>query len=200
VKVSGMCWTMTMGGISAGSAARTSLIASVPPVDAPIAITVFCEQVRRKGGLGRGRGRRRLARDTRCRFHLRAGGDANLVADFLAIALQHRDIVGPRLGQEVDGAQFEGLQGDFGAGRGQGRNHDHRHRSQAHKPVQELEAVHARHFHVQGQDVGIERLDHLARDHGIGRRADHIEIRCAADDLGQQRPHQCGVIDHEYLD
>jgi len=35
----GMCWVMTMAGASAGIRSSTSLIASVPPVDAPMAIS-----------------------------------------------------------------------------------------------------------------------------------------------------------------
>jgi hypothetical protein len=57
---------------------------------------------------------------------------------------------------------------------------------QAHQAVQKIEAVHARHFDIQRQHVGVQRLDHLARGDRIRRRADHFEIGCAIDDLGQQ--------------
>ncbi len=40
VNFSGMCWTMTMPGASAGIAVSTSSSAWVPPVEAPSAITL----------------------------------------------------------------------------------------------------------------------------------------------------------------
>ena len=46
VKLGGMCWTMTIPGIFAGSLVKTSLMASVPPVDAPIAITLSVVSLR----------------------------------------------------------------------------------------------------------------------------------------------------------
>src|SRR3972149_6267005 len=39
VNFSGMCWTMTMPGESGGIDMRNSLMASVPPVDAPTTMT-----------------------------------------------------------------------------------------------------------------------------------------------------------------
>lgn len=40
VKFGGICWTITIPGTLAGSLVKTSFMASVPPVDAPIAITL----------------------------------------------------------------------------------------------------------------------------------------------------------------
>lgn len=60
VKPAGMCWVITTPGVSAGKFFTTSRMASVPPVDAPIAITVsgeaprgifgFCRKVFLAGG------------------------------------------------------------------------------------------------------------------------------------------------------
>ena len=52
VKFAGMCWTMTIPGILGGIWVRTSLIASVPPVEAPMAITLFVVSARAKDGRG----------------------------------------------------------------------------------------------------------------------------------------------------
>ena len=38
LKAAGMCWVMTVAGASAGICSRITRIASVPPVDAPMAI------------------------------------------------------------------------------------------------------------------------------------------------------------------
>src|SRR5512145_930585 len=40
VNFSGICWVMIIGGVFGGRASRTSLSASVPPVEAPMATIV----------------------------------------------------------------------------------------------------------------------------------------------------------------
>ncbi len=56
VKVSGMCCTMTMPGVSAGSGTRNSRSASVPPVEAPTAMTLCVLLRSARGALTGGRG------------------------------------------------------------------------------------------------------------------------------------------------
>ena len=51
VKPAGMCWVITTPGVSAGKFFTTSRMASVPPVDAPIAITVSWEAAAEVFGL-----------------------------------------------------------------------------------------------------------------------------------------------------
>ena len=72
--------------------------------------------------------------------------------------------VGGRLGDEIDCADFKRLERGFGATLRQRRNHHHRHRPQRHDLAQERQPVHVRHLDVERDDVGIERLDALARD------------------------------------
>jgi hypothetical protein len=64
----------------------------------------------------------------------------------------------PGLATAVDGAQFQGLQRDLGAGLGQGRDHDHRHRPQPHDLLEELQPVHIGHLDVESDDVGVQAL------------------------------------------
>ena len=61
VNRSGMCWTMTIGGASAGMAPRNSRMASVPPVEAPTAISL-CALVRVAAVAARGAAARTGAR------------------------------------------------------------------------------------------------------------------------------------------
>ena len=79
------------------------------------------------------------------------------------------DHVDGRLGHEVDGAESQRIEGDVGTQLRQRGAHDHRDRPQAHQIGEERETVHARHLDIQCQDIGVERLDLVARDERVGR-------------------------------
>ena len=88
-----------------------------------------------------------------------------------------------RLGDKVDGADFQRFQRGLRARLREGGEHHHRHRPQRHDLAQEGETVHLRHLDVERDDVGIERLDLLARVKGILRCTDDLDFRIG----GKQR-------------
>jgi hypothetical protein len=114
---------------------RQSLIASVPPVDAPIAMMRTTRWVARRGGvLGKTASalRRGLifqggacAGFARLEPHL---GRHLYLGDELLGELGHRVLqANVRLGHEVDRAERQGLEGDVGARRRVRGHHDHGH-------------------------------------------------------------------------
>ena len=66
-----------------------------------------------------------------------------------------------------------------------------------HQLGQEGEPVHARHLDVEGDHVRLQPHDHVAGDVGIDRRAHHLDVGVATQLLGQDLPHDGGVVDHE---
>ncbi len=140
---------------------------------------------------GRRRGLRRMRRRG---AQLGARRGADLVGDEFRVFKQPVADAQLGFGHEVDRAQFQRAQRDFAATFGQRRHHHHRHGAKAHQLFQEIQPVHAGHFHVQRQHVRVVALDELAGDQRIGRGRDHFHIRLAVDDLGHQAAHQRGVI------
>ena len=105
-----MCWVMITAGESAGRLTSTSLVASVPPVEAPMKM-IFGRHppeqamVRRAGAGACAGAPGRGCSDAR--GGSAPGGDADLVGDVLrqlAQAVGHADL---GLGDEVDGAQLQ---------------------------------------------------------------------------------------------
>src|SRR5713226_1393732 len=78
--------------------------------------------------------------------------------------------------------------------------HDHRQGCSAHNQPQSFHSVHARHFQVQRDDVGMELLDLLQREGAVHRRAHHFDGGIALQDRGNELPHQRGIIDDENAD
>ncbi len=132
--------------------------------------------------------------------HAGAGGRANLVGELLRVvehAVANADL---RLGDEIDRAQFQRAQRDFVAALGQRRHHHDRHRPQAHQLLEEVEAVHARHFDVERQHVRVVLLDEFARDERVGRGRHDGHVRLAIDDFRHQAADQRRIVDAQYLD
>ena len=107
----------------------------------------------------------------------------------------HTDL---RLGDEIDRAELERAQGDVGAALGQRRHHHDRRRAQPHQLAQEIDAVHARHFDVERDHVGVDVADQLARGERVARRTDAFHVGLTVDDLGEQAAHQRGIIHHHH--
>jgi hypothetical protein len=128
------------------------------------------------------------------RWRTCARGDADFFGDQLAVFHQPFAYAQLGLGDEIDGAQFKRPHGDFAAAIGQRRHHHHRHGPQAHQPFEKIQAVHARHFHVQRQHVGVVLLDQLARHQRVGRGGHDFHVGVGVDDLGHQAPHQGGIV------
>ncbi len=118
----------------------------------------------------------------------------------LQLAGQGRHLVDDvvrRLGDEIDRADLKRLERHLGADLGERGDHHDRHRAQRHDLAQEGHAVHERHLDVEGDDIGMKRLDALARDVRIGRGADHLDLRIGRQQRRQQLPHQRGIVDDE---
>src|ERR1700730_11570582 len=78
--------------------------------------------------------------------------------------------------------------------------HDHWQGRASHNQPQRFHAVHARHFQVQRNDVGMKLLDFLQREGTVHRRAHHFDGRIAFENCGDELPHQCGIINDEDAD
>ena len=136
-----------------------------------------------------------LARDQACQ----AGG-LDLVANFLGIGLHA--FANPKLGfgDKIHRAQLHGAEGGLRALLGQGRDHHHRHRPAAHEFLQKGQAVHSRHFHIQGQHVRVQLLDQITGHIGIRRLADQLQLGVGLDDFLEQRPDQRRIVYHQHFD
>ncbi|PAV70594.1 hypothetical protein WR25_01976 [Diploscapter pachys] len=96
----------------------------------------------------------------------------------------------------IERPQFERADRRFRALAGQRRQHDDGHGAQAHDLFEEVEAVHPRHLDIERDDVGVERLDHLARGHRPVGGADDLDIRILRQAVRHHRPHRRRIIDH----
>ncbi len=142
----------------------------------------------------RGAGRRRRAMaigGPRLDAHLRRYFD--LVRQFIEAVL----VAGVRLHHAIDGADLQRLDRRFGSPGGEGRDHDHRHRPEPHDLVEKLDSAHVRHLDVEGEYIGIELLDRLARLGGVRRRADHLDGGIALQRGGDQALHGGRIVDDQ---
>src|SRR5208337_3337615 len=105
-----------------------------------------------------------------------------------------------RLGNEIDGAQCQGFEGSVGAFLGVGAEHDDGKRSVAHDHAQGFDTVHAGHFEVQGDDIGMQFRDFTYGKGAIHGSADDLDVGVALKNNGDQFPHQSGIIDHQDFD
>ena len=58
-----------------------------------------------------------------------------------------------------------------------------------HEQPQEREPVHARHFHVERDDVGLELLELVARGVGIDRGADDLDVGLGVEGVTHDSAH-----------
>jgi len=109
-------------------------------------------------------------------------------------------VAGGGFGHAVERAHFQRAQAHFRAGNGVGGDHDNGRGPQAHEFFEEDQAVHARHFNVQGDDV---------RGEGFDGEAGFMRVRGLADDLDggvggeggdDEAAHGGGVIHDEDAD
>ena len=207
-----MCWATTIGqGKSAGSGASRASSAGGPPVEVPTSTSP--SPAARAGALLHGP---RAAGSPDCR-----GVGADPVADALlqpgarldpgaGRGAHLGDQLGPQLvdvqrdgalglGDEVDRAQPQGLEGRVGAFRGERRHHDHRAGMLDHDAVEAGQPVHLRHVDVEGDDVGREGFERGRAPPAVARELD-LEVGLGREDLPQQLSHQGGVVDHQDLD
>src|SRR5271157_4088031 len=73
-------------------------------------------------------------------------------------------------------------------------------RSAAHNHAQGFDAVHAGHFEIESNNIGMEFGDFAQGKSAIHGGADDLNIRVALKNNGDQFPHQRGIIDHQDSD
>ena len=133
-------------------------------------------------------------------LELRVGGRLDHVADAGRRILEEFGDIHPWLEDDVDGARLQRLHQGFGAFLRERRAHDNRDRALRHNLPQEGDAVHARHFDIERDDVGQVVLNTLRRDEGVGRRAHDADVRIALEYADQGLAHRGRVIDDQNLD
>ena len=197
-----MCWVIRMPGQSGGSLIKNSLIASVPPVDAPtmISFSVDVMVLESAGKTASAERRGVIAEKSLGAAALRTLAlAAARILSVISSAYCCMPLGDVHLGfvEKIHRAQFQRTEGNIRAPFGQGRNHHHRHRSQAHQFFQEIEPVHAGHFDVQGEHVRVELLDQFPRHQWIGGCAHHFHVGLAIDDFLHQAADQRRVVDDQ---
>ena len=190
VKSAGMCWTIRIGGVSAGSRVSSVSMACVPPVDAPIRIRPLACASFTGAGVGAGaaahvREAHRASGPQRANAVLQFGGD---ITDRVRSA---------RFGDDVDRAGGQRLDARGRSGLRHRAHDDHRQRMVRHQLAQEGQAVHARHLDVERDHVRLVLQDQVARDERIRREADHLHVRLGLERVGEHPPHDRGIVDDE---
>ncbi len=133
-------------------------------------------------------------------FALRQGGRLHGVADPDFRLFQELLGPDPRFQDDFDGAVFEGLERGLRTGFRQARTDDHGHRVLCHDLVEEGNAVHARHFHVEGDDVGDLAADLVRCNIGVRRCCHDLDLVVRVEDLLERLAHHRRIIDDEYAD
>src|SRR5579859_3931598 len=79
-------------------------------------------------------------------------------------------------------------------------DHDHRNAVAAHDLLQHVEAAHARHFEIKGDDLRLEFLNLLQTEVAVHGGADHVNRVVGFDNLRNQLAHERGIIDDQDAD
>src|SRR6266481_8012900 len=77
---------------------------------------------------------------------------------------------------------------------------DYRKGRATHNRAQGFQAVHARHFEVEGDDVRLEFSDLAQGEGAVHGGADDLDVRIALEDHGNQLPHESGIVDDQDSD
>ena len=102
-----------------------------------------------------------------------------------------------RLGDEIECAERQRFQRERRAFLGVRADDDHRHVMLARDLAQHFDAVHARHFQIERDDVRAQLLNFSQADQAIHGGADDFDRGIAEQHLRNQLPHQRGIIDHQ---
>ena len=94
-----------------------------------------------------------------------------------------------RLGDKIDGAKFDRLQGGLGAFRGQRRDHHHRTRRLDHDLAKAGQAIHAGHLDIERDNLRIERSHQFERFVAIAGQTD-VEVALFEENVFEQLAHQ----------
>ncbi len=100
-----------------------------------------------------------------------------------------------RLGHEIHRPKFQGPQGRLAALLRQRGNHDHGQRMGLHELLQKGQSIHAWHFHVQGQHIGVQLLDLLPRGIRVAGSSNDFKIRVLTEQLAEQLTYESRIVD-----
>ena len=92
----------------------------------------------------------------RSAHHANFGGHPQLAAEFFADAVHIEINAAGWLGDKINGAQFQRLQGNVGAFARLRADDDNRPRIGRHDEFGRLQTVHVRHVDIHGDNVGLE--------------------------------------------
>jgi hypothetical protein len=109
-----------------------------------------------------------------------------------------RQVIGhphARLEDHVHRARMHGFQQRFRAFLGQRGAHHHRHRALLHQLAQKRDAIHARHFHVQRDDVWHLLLEMARGRKRVGRSCHDFHLRVFFQDGLHRLAHAGAVVD-----
>ena len=206
VNFSGICWTMTMPGLSGGSdisTSRSELGSARGRADADHLFGRARQRARRQ---------RRRHHDVGGQLLLRLDAEVRAFAQRSARRRPHRiGDANARFGQELprvearllndlDRAGLERLEQKVRTRLEQSRAQHARDRPLRHQLAQESDAVHTRHLDVEDDDVGNLFLDALRGDERIRRRRHDFEIGRVGDDGRQTLPHRRRIVDDQHAD
>lgn len=105
-----------------------------------------------------------------------------------------------RFRQHPDRAGLERGHGCGGASGGNGADDDDRDGSVLLEDFEKGQPIHPRHLDVEGQHVGVERLDHVARHVRIGRGTHDFDFRIPREGVGNHATDDRGVVHDEDFD
>ena len=130
---------------------------------------------------------RRAGGEVAAAHDARPGGRADLLRDLVRDGVEPVEVRGLR--KEVHRAEFQRAHRRLRAFARERGDHDHRQRAHRHQVAQEVEAVHARHLHVQRDHVGRVLADALDGQQRVGRGAEQHHVGLRPDHARQEGAH-----------
>ena len=112
-------------------------------------------------------------------------------------AHRHRAI---RLGEHIHSTGIEGIHRHLRTGLRQRTDNHHRHGMMLHEDPQECQPVHAGHFQVERDHIGIEPHDLLAGHIGIAGRSHHFDLGILIEGIGDRLAHQRRIVHDEHAE
>src|ERR1700675_3972910 len=105
-----------------------------------------------------------------------------------------------RLLDKVNGAESQGFESGVGAFFRVSAEEYDGHGSAAQGQTESVPAVHAGHFEIESDDIGIQLVDLFQRESAVHSCADNFDGRIAGEDRGNKLPHEGGIVDDENSD
>jgi len=129
---------------------------------------------------------------------VRGGGGLHLLRQIGEHLAEGGTVLGARLADDLHRSGLQGFQRPPGPFRGHRGNDDRRNRILRNQPLEELDPVHPRHLHVEGQHVRLEENDLVAGGIGVGSLAHNLYIRVKGQAALKKVPSDRGVVDDKH--